>query len=316
MDISVIVPTRDRLQKLASLLECLGDQRTTRSFEVVVVDDGSNPPLRLAPNGLDCRVLRLEREERSAARNAGAREARGRLLVFLDDDLSFRSDLLEQHWRAFQEWPSALLVGAVHLPDSVEDTPFGRFRSRLERRNVPTKRGPVASRSFCTAQNLAVARRTLEDVGGFDPLMVSAEDQDLALRHTASGGRVVFVPEALVLHHDDALDPRSYGKRVEWGAAHLGPFLRRHPELSDNVERERVNGPLQASREPLDLTLRKIAKALLASDVGTEALVRLAEGAEIVAPRGRALQRLYEIVVGVYLLRGHRRRRTLEVGTI
>jgi glycosyltransferase involved in cell wall biosynthesis len=312
VDITVIVPTRDRPDKVGSLIGCLARARSTVPFEVVVVDDGSNPPLRIAPEGLRWRVLRLGGVERSAARNAGARVSQGRLLLFLDDDLSFGPDLLEHHWRAFQEWPGTLLVGAVHLPDETERTPFGRFRARLERRNVPVRRGPVESRAFCTAANLAVPREVFRGLGGFDPSMTSAEDQDLAMRHTAGGGRVVFVPEAVVVHHDDALQARTYGARVEWGAAHLGPFLRRYPDWTDNVEREQVNGPIRVGRESLSLTLRKILKSSLATPLGTRALLAAVAGLESIAPNGTALQRLYEIVVGVHLFRGYRRGRALE----
>jgi len=311
--ITVIVPTRNRPGKLDSLIGCLGRVRSSVPFEIVVVDDGSDPPVRIALQGLSCRVIRLAGVERSAARNAGARAARGWLLLFLDDDLSFGPDLLEQHWRAFQEWPDALLVGAVRLPEEAQKTPFGRFRARLERQGIPTRRGSGENPQFCTAQNLALARSRFDALGGFDPGMWSSEDQDLAMRHTARGGRVVFVPEALVVHHDDALDATSYGRRVEWGAAHLGPFLRHHPDWPDNVERERVNGPIRIGRERPSLTLRKILKVFLATDLGTRALLAAVTRLERLAPENTAVSRLYEIVVGVHLFRGHRRRRAMDL---
>jgi glycosyltransferase involved in cell wall biosynthesis len=312
VEITVIVPTRDRPDKLGSLIGCLARASSPVSFEIVVVDDGSDPPVRIASEDLRCRIVRLEGVERSVARNTGAHAAQGRLLLFLDDDLSFGPDLLEQHWGAFREWPGALLVGAVRLPEEAKRTPFGRFRARLERQNVPIHRGPVESRAFCTAANLAVPRETFRELGGFDPSMTSAEDQDLAMRHTARDGRVVFVPEALVVHHDDALDASSYGARVEWGAAQLGPFLRRYPDWPDNVERERVNGPIRICRERPSMTLKKILKATLATDVGTRALLAAIVRFESVASQSPVVQRLYEIVVGVHLLRGHRRRRALK----
>lgn len=312
VDITVIVPTRNRPEKLAALIGCLARARCAVSFEVVVVDDGSDPPVRIAPHDLRCRVIRLEGAERSVARNAGAAAARGHLLLFLDDDLTFGPDLLERHWRAFKRWPNALLIGAVDLPDEVRRTPFGRFRARLERLGMPTHRGPSASAEICTAQNLAVARSQFEQLGGFDPGMWSSEDQDLALRHAIGGGSVVFLPDAVVVHHDDALDARSYGARVEWGAAHLGPFLRRHPGLASNVQRNAVNGAIRVGAERPSATIKKVVKALLATDAGTEALFAAAACLERLAPRGRAVQRLYEVVVGVSLFRGHRRRRALE----
>ena len=69
---------------------------------------------------------------------------------------------------------------------------------------------------------------------GFDAVLASSEDQDLALRHTATGGRIAFVPEARVVHCDSALDIRSYCRRAEWGAEHMIPFCRRYPDWPAN----------------------------------------------------------------------------------
>jgi GT2 family glycosyltransferase len=307
VDISVVMPTRNRPQKLARLIDELGSQTTAHSFEIVVVDDGSTPPVEITPNGARFNLIRLEGVERSAARNAGAARACGRLLVFVDDDLRIGADFLERHWQGFEEWPSALFVGLQCLPPEIDATPFGRFRLRLEAHEMPTLRGPVTRRNFATAANLSVSRKWFLRLGGFDPRMTSAEDQDLALRHTARGGRIVFLPEAVGIHDDDALDFHSYGARAEWGAAALGPFIDRHPDWPDNVERMRVNGPVRLFGEPVSLTIRKIAKRTFETPLAFALLVSLVEGVEKAAPRGRLIQRLYEIVLGVQLRRGHRR---------
>src|SRR3954453_18483180 len=86
--ISVVVPTRDRPEALTVLAGLLARQTLSAGrFEVIIVDDGSQPPLR-APAGPP--ALRILRHESSrgpgAARNTGWRAAAAPLVAFLDDD--------------------------------------------------------------------------------------------------------------------------------------------------------------------------------------------------------------------------------------
>src|SRR5437867_3023911 len=98
MELSVIIPTHNRPDKLRALLRCLRQQNMDPlAYEMVVVDDGSVPPPQLPeePGGPACSLLRLEGVERSAARNAGAAAAKGALLLFLDDDLIISPDFIQ-----------------------------------------------------------------------------------------------------------------------------------------------------------------------------------------------------------------------------
>ena len=79
--ISVIIPTHNRHDKLAETVACLLRQTLPHdAYEILVMDDGSTPPVELTIASSNCRVVRLEGIERSAARNAGARWAQGKTL--------------------------------------------------------------------------------------------------------------------------------------------------------------------------------------------------------------------------------------------
>jgi GT2 family glycosyltransferase len=309
--LTVVVPTHDRPDALSETLAAVSRQSMSAAeYEVVVVDDGSSPPVRLPPRGPELpglSLLRLEGVERSAARNAGAGAARGELLVFLDDDMSVGPDFLAAHAQAQREWPGALAVGAVFLPAEVQATPFGRFRAALERDGIPQARGPTPKPNFCTAQNMSISSARFRDLGGFSTQMSSSEDQDLALRHSASGGRIVFLPEALAIHRDASIDLRSYCRRTEWGMEHMLPFIRRHADWPDNREREAVNGPVRWAQEPLRRSLAKTAKAILGRGPLRGALFRAAWALESAAPDSPILDRVYRLLLGVHLLRGYRR---------
>ncbi|MCS6806052.1 MAG: glycosyltransferase family A protein [Acidobacteriota bacterium] len=310
IQISVIIPTHNQPAKLQETLAGLRQQTMPpANYEVIVVDDGSAPPVVLPEklDGLRCVLLRLEGVERSAARNRGAMLAQGELLIFLDDDMRVSSDFLSAHWRAHRQWPEALLVGSVRLPDEALKHPFGRFRQRLERQGAPRQRGLTAQANFCTAANMAISRSRFEALGGFNPALHSSEDQDFALRHTAGGGQIVYVPEADAVHRDDALDIRRYCRRVEWGMQEMLPFCHRYPNWPDNVQRERVNGPVRWGREPVWHSARKLIKAMLSRWPMIEGLFAVTWLLERSRPESHFLDRMYRVLLGVHLFRGYRK---------
>jgi glycosyltransferase involved in cell wall biosynthesis len=99
MDISVVIPCHNAAPTLTRLLESLDQQTLNKSqYEVLVIDDGStdNSP-QLAENFKDVRVIKQSCSGPGAARNRGAQEAKGRIILFLDSDLEATSDLLQQH---------------------------------------------------------------------------------------------------------------------------------------------------------------------------------------------------------------------------
>jgi GT2 family glycosyltransferase len=306
--LSVIIPTHNRPDKLSETLAGLTRQdMLTADYEVIVVDDNSRPPVVLpeSKDGVELRLVRLEASERSAARNAGASTARGEFLVFLDDDMSVAGDFIPHHLAAHREWRDAIVVGSIRLPD--DGSPFVRFRQRLEDGSLPGGRGPTAMRNFCAAGNMSIPRDLFLRLGGFNTAISSGEDQDLALRHTARGGEIIFLPEARATHHDGALDIRSYSKRNEWGMENIIPFLLRHPDWPDNVERGRVNGPVRFGGEPFALSLRKIVKSALAHKPVTESLFKIASALERRSPGSSLLDRLYRLLLGIHIFRGYRR---------
>jgi GT2 family glycosyltransferase len=316
--VSVIIPTHNRPEKLERLLACLIEQNVARAdYEIIVIDDNSCPPVVLpeSAQGSQLALMRLEGTERSAGRNTGATLANGNLLIFVDDDITVEKDFLSCHLRAHDEWPGALVVGSVRLPGTAKTSPFVRFRQSLEDQSLP-ERGPTDMPNFCTAANMSISRETFRNLGGFDKAISSSEDQDFALRHTARGGRIVFLPEAKAIHWDSSLDIRSYCGRVEWGSRNLIPFCKRYPEWPDNVERQRVNGKLHVGREPAATSLRKMTKSTLSLRLVREVLFGIASTLERVAPNGLLLDRVYRLLIGIHLLRGYRQGLTHHDGAL
>jgi glycosyltransferase involved in cell wall biosynthesis len=103
VDVSVVLPTRNRRALLAATLRTVFRQRDV-SLEVIVVDEGSTddtPAMLAALPDARVRVLRHETPRGvSVARNHGATEARGEWLAFLDDDDLWAPDKLSRQVQA------------------------------------------------------------------------------------------------------------------------------------------------------------------------------------------------------------------------
>lgn len=288
---SVIVPTHNRPNEIAETLQHLLGVRTETDFEIVVVDDGSNPPLSLSSPGV--RLVRTPGIERSRARNLGAVFAAGDLLVFLDDDIAVSPDLVSTHQRSAVEFGDVLCVGRISLPGALCRSPFGRFRQLIENSSQARPRGFVGEKNFCTAANMSIRRGTFLALGGFDPAMLSGEDQDLALRFTALGKSIVFLPEADGLHRDHNADIASYCRRHEWGARAMAPLLRRYPDRADSKARLRFEKGFALRR----VLSRRLILALLLRGVST---VERVHGSD------RVLLPIYRLLLGLHLFRGFR----------
>lgn len=316
--LSVIVPTFNRQKRLEHTVACLRTQSLPASdYELIVVDDGSTPPTVLPPvtSGPSCTLLRFDEVlERCVARNRGAEIAQGKILVFLDDDLEVDPGFLHAHLQAHEEWPGALVAGGVHLPPTVVSHPFVRFRQAMELVEQPNVRGPTRNQ-VAAAGNFSMSRSRYRELGGFDTSMVGIEDQDFAFRHVESGGVVVFLPEATAIHWDHALTLRPYCLRTEFAGQAMVPLVRRYPDWPMSRKRDAVNGPVRLGQEPLSLSARKTVKTFLGLPGIAGTLLVLTSAVEKTLPNSGMPDRLYSLLIGVFLQRGYRRAlRAAEAG--
>ncbi len=228
-EVSVVVPTRDRAQRLSGLLRSLRGQTIAPArFEVIVVDDGSRDrtPLLLREaagrSDLSLTSVRLEGRGPAAARNVGWRSARAALIAFTDDDCE-----------AAPGWLAAMLRRAGTSEAAVVQGPTVPMPWEHHRRGVlsRTRSIPLPSPWFETC-NILYPRAMLETLGGFDEAFPDAlgEDTDLGWRALEAGARHAFAPDAVVYHAIDRLSLREHLRTALRGPDAVLVF-KRHPEL-------------------------------------------------------------------------------------
>lgn len=228
--VSIIIPTRDGLDLLRTCVESLIARTEYRAFEIIVVDNGSHQSETLRwldeMSKLDnFRVIRADVPFNwSALNNLAAREARGEVLVFLNNDTevvggdwlqrlaenALRSDvgvcgpLLLYADRTIQH--AGVVIGMGGWADHV-------FKGEMPVHSQNLFVSPVLQRQVMavTGACMAVARNTFELLGGFDEsFIVCGSDVELCLRAYSRGLNTVYVARAVMIHHESKTrDPRA-----------------------------------------------------------------------------------------------------------
>jgi GT2 family glycosyltransferase len=208
---SIIIPTRGRHAQLSNCLASLAAQDFPRDgFEVIVVDDGSVPPVDdcVAPPRarLDLKLLAQPNAGPAAARNLGAAEARGRFLAFTDDDCLPVAGWLAALADDFDAAPDALVGGrTVNALAGNAYSATSQLIIDVVYEHFNTDEGGAR---FFASNNFAVPCELFRDAGGFDEGFRCSEDRDFCERWRARGLRLVYAPEAVV-RHAHALDALS-----------------------------------------------------------------------------------------------------------
>jgi O-antigen biosynthesis protein len=263
--VSVIVPTRDRAELLRTALDAVRRYGGWPRFELLVVDNGSIEPETARLFGSlsppDQVFARPGRFDFAALNNDAALEARGEILLFLNNDI----EALEPGWMAalveHAQRPEVGVVGAKLLyPNRTVQHAgialgMGGFAGHPywgAAEDDPGPSGILAVARGCSAVTgacLMIRRELFISLGGFDAELRQAfNDVDLCLRAAARGLRTVVTPHARLIHHESAtrspVHPRSelHLVRTRWGRLALAgdPHVSPHVELDDGGARIRA----------------------------------------------------------------------------
>ncbi len=188
--LSIIVPVHNNTRDLQECLATLRDQCGPDS-EIIVVDDASmdETPSIAARSG--ARVLRLAKNSGpAAARNHGARHARGEILFFVDADVVIGSGVVERLLAAFQQHPSvAAIFGSYDATPRAEGI-VSRYRNLLH--HFVHQNGDAEALTFWAGCG-AIRHAVFHEVGGFDERRFprsSIEDIELGHRLRVAGHRI------------------------------------------------------------------------------------------------------------------------------
>lgn len=211
---SVIVPTRDRPAPLAACLEAIAALDHPRErLDVIVVNDGGSAVAAVVGHfagRLDVAIVRTDGIGPAGARNRAAERARGDLLVFTDDDCVPAPDwicALLGRWAG----DSKLAVGGRTTNGIPGNACAAASQAIVDLVYAHHNADPARAR-FLASNNLAVPADGFRELGGFDERFRTSEDRDFCARWLASGRRLVYADEALVVHAP-RLTPAGFCRR-------------------------------------------------------------------------------------------------------
>lgn len=195
---SVIVPVHGPGAGLDACLTALRRQSVPRaSYEVIVVNDGPvHPEIPVTTERYGARFLAQPRAGAGAARNRGAAEARGEILLFTDADCVPAGDWVEALTDPFSDSDVVGVSGTIHtrqagvVPRYIQLEYDQRYETLRRRERI----------DFISTANAAYARRVFLAAGGFDASLWGAEDAEFSFRLASQGHRLIFAPHAVVYH--------------------------------------------------------------------------------------------------------------------
>lgn len=273
--LSIIIPTRDKASRLHWTLRALRPGVTAVESEIVVVDDGSQDStmavVEVAGAELPISVVRHSRPVgRSAARNAGARSARGHRLLFLDDDVLLCADAVAAHSQAesntvarapLLNLPWVRNLADPARPDGLPPALRERCKACADALDSPAALAPFARRSELEAEvsqrfaaadrdqtwigavggNLSLTAALFDALGGYDEAFGrewGVEDLEFGYRAYRAGARFEELRTSAAVHldHPGTRDPAAHAQAL----AYLG---RRHGSEVEASLRQLFHGP-------------------------------------------------------------------------
>jgi glycosyltransferase involved in cell wall biosynthesis len=251
--VSVLIPAYNAQPYIGDTLESVLDQ-SFRSFEIIVVDDGSTDGTRaIAENyrGRGVVILSQSNAGPAAARNRALSHARGKFIALLDSDDIWERDFLQTMVQFLDRHPDV----SIAFCDSrfFGETRFaGKTFQEVYPPCPPITLAKVAGCVSHVCLDAILRREVFDRVGAFDEALRAAEDFDLWLRALHAGCRIEPVPRVLVRYRRHAASVSAQGTLADLAALQVLGKWRGRAAL-DAEEHDAVERTWRQTRFKLDV---------------------------------------------------------------
>ena len=203
MSVSIIIPTFNGAARIGKCLESLLPQAATMSAEILVVDDGSADSTGdVVSHYSGVRLISQANAGPAAARNRGALEAKGTIILFTDDDCVPTGDWIAAMIKPFEDPDVVGVKGAYRTRQKSLVARFVQADYEDRYRLMAT----LPEIDFIDTYAAAFRRDRFLEMNGYDTSfpVACAEDIELSYRMSERGWKMKFVPTAIVYHtHPD-----------------------------------------------------------------------------------------------------------------
>jgi len=225
--ISVIVPAFNAKSTIGECVKAVLKQKTQEEFELIIVDDGStDKTFEMAKKFRKAKIYVKKHSGPAAARNSGARKAKGEIILFTDSDCIPAENWIEEMAKPFKEKKVVAAQGAYKTK---QKSLVARFvQQEIEDRYNKMKKSEEID--WVGTYSAAYRKKTFFEVKGFDEgfPIASGEDIDLSFK-LSKKGRIEFNPKAIVYHkHPSSL--LNYFKTKFFRGYWRVPLYQKHPK--------------------------------------------------------------------------------------
>lgn len=207
MKLSIIIATHQRAASLERLLRSLAPQVSADNYEVLIAENGTPGPMRVEVSGLAPIHLHDPRPGKCRVQNRAIAEARGEIIVCLDDDLAVASDYIAGVEAFFAAHPEFAAMKGRILPAEDPVKKVGAVAAYLDLPIVDHGEEVIEVLGVIGA-NMAFRAAALRQVGPFDERLGPGaagheEETEMSQRLRRAGFRIGYAPRAIVYHEVD-----------------------------------------------------------------------------------------------------------------
>ncbi len=215
MKVSVIVPVYNNQESIKKCVEALlGQDYPNNGYEVIVVDDGSDDGTAGVVKAYPLKYIYQKNQGPAAARNRGAGEAKGDIILFTDSDCVPDGNWISEMIKPFKAPDVVAVKGAYKTKQRALTARFAQIEFE-ERFNMLKKAGSI---DMVDTYSAGFRRGVFLEMKGFDTSFPVAnnEDTELSYRMSRLGFRMVFNSNAIVYHlnHPDTI--KRYARLKFW----------------------------------------------------------------------------------------------------
>jgi len=315
-DISIVIPTFNRPERLLRVIEALlaCDVSDIEKVEIIVVDDGSQPPAGYVIEGIktqppfEIRYIWQENGGPAKARNRGFTEASYGVVLCLDDDIILDREAIRRHLQAHENNPGSVIFGQCLLDLSKDKSPSSNYIDSLQPKTEASD-GLLRQEVIASGQ-ISFEKKMFDGKGPYrtDLRTPAAEEYELSYRLKKMGVPVFMESGATGIHLISGKVEDKCNQEYKYGIA-IGECFYKVPELMMFEPYRRIyeaNSPIDRKTDSVRRILKKTLKSVLAiRPVRTPLSVISRLLCDLRAPKF-ILSRALKTTFGIYLFAGVR----------
>lgn len=208
LQVTVILPAHNEELYIKESLSSLINQDYPKSkYEIIVVDNNSTDATVDIAKDLDIRVIHEPNGPVGKVRNTGAKQAKGKLLLFLDSDCIAPKNWISYASNSISSDSKLVLGGGYELRENPKALEKYWLLDGEEGASLPKD---------LLGGCIAISKAAFSQVGGFDETVTSGEDSKLSETLRQQGFNIVIDRRMSVVHLGNPVNPSAFFRRQIW----------------------------------------------------------------------------------------------------